>query len=152
MQKRETKYNQGIYRPMHPEKYVGNPNNIIFRSEWERRFLKWCDSDPSILKYASEELAIPYFDASTGKKRRYYPDFIIEVIDKNGIIKKYMVEIKPKRQTMMPNQTPKKKTKTWLTEMATYQKNQCKWEAARQFCEGKGIEFMIVTEDHLGIK
>jgi hypothetical protein len=92
-----------------------------------------------------------HIDPATGKTHRYFPDLFIKIKESNGEIKKYLIEIKPKRQTIQPNPTPKKKTKTWLNEMKTYQVNQAKWEAAERFCQENGIIFKIITEKELGI-
>jgi hypothetical protein len=148
----ESKYLQNFFRPKNPQKYIGNPNNIVYRSSYERKAMLWADTNPSILKWASEEIVIKYFDPTTNKTRRYYPDMLIEVKNKEGIIKKYLLEIKPYRQTKPPNPSPKKKTKTWLNECTTYEKNVAKWNAAKVFCEHNGLEFMLITEQELGIK
>jgi|TARA_B100000900_G_C20521344_1_gene692287 hypothetical protein len=142
---------KSIFKPSHPEKYQGNPNNIICRSSWERRFCHWCDVNPNILKWASEEFSIPYVCPTDGRLHRYYPDFLIEVRDVTGKVKKQLIEVKPKRQTQKPP-TPKKITKSFLYEAAMYEKNQAKWRAATEFCLDNGVEFRIITEDELGIK
>lgn len=139
------------YLPENPKKYIGNPNNIICRSSWERRFCNWCDKNENILEWGSEELYIPYYDPVKRKVRKYYPDFFIKVQESTGNIKKYIIEIKPKRQTQPP-QTPKRKTKSYLNEVYTYATNEAKWKAAIEFCKDHMIEFKIITEDHLGIK
>tara|TARA_R100000008_G_scaffold50755_2_gene30373 strand:- start:552 stop:806 length:255 start_codon:yes stop_codon:yes gene_type:complete len=82
---------------------------------------------------------------------RYYPDFLIKVQEKNNAVKTYVVEVKPKKQTLPPK--PRKKvTKSYLYECTTYAVNQAKWKAASEFCKDNRIEFKIVTEDELGIK
>jgi hypothetical protein len=140
------------YKPSHPKKYKGNPNNIICRSSWERKFCTWCDLNENILEWGSEEFSIKYFDPVKNKVRRYYPDFIIKVAEKTGKIKTYVIEIKPKKQTMPPNPNPKKKTKSWLNEIYTWETNNAKWKAADEFCKDHLLEFKIITEDELGIK
>jgi hypothetical protein len=149
---RDGKYNQGYFRPQNPQKYLGDPNNIVYRSGWELKFMKWCDRNESVLEYGSEEFYIPYFDPTTGRVRRYFPDFIIKVREQSGEIKKYVIEVKPKRQTIPPVQTSKKRTRTYITEVKTYAMNQAKWEAAKEWCKDRMIEFRIITEDNLGIK
>lgn len=148
----DSKYVQGLFKPQNPQKYAGDPNNIVFRSSYERKLFQWCDQTSSVIKWASEEFFIPYFDPTTNKTRRYFPDVLFEVVDREGKIKKYLGEIKPERQTRPPNPSPKKKTKTWLNENVTYQKNVAKWEAAKKFCELNGLEFVMLTEKQLGIK
>ena len=69
---------KSLFKPTHPRKYKGNPNNIICRSTWERKFCNYCDQSANILEWGSEEFWIPY-RAPDGKPRRYFPDFIIKV-------------------------------------------------------------------------
>ena len=139
---------KSIYNPSHPEKYLGNSNNIICRSSWEREFCRYCDTNPSIVKWASEELAIRYISPVDGRPHRYYPDFLIEVKEKSGKLKKYVIEIKPKKQTLPPVKK-KRVTKGFITEAKTYAVNQAKWKAAVDFCKDNLIEFKIITEDEL---
>jgi hypothetical protein len=148
---REGKYNQGRFHPQNPEKYKGDYKNIIYRSSWEIKFMRYCDRNPNILEWGSEEFFIPYFDPTTNKVRRYFPDFFIKVKTSSNEIKRYVIEVKPKRQTVPPQQTPKKRQKTFINEVMTYEKNIAKWKAAREFCEDRRIEFKIITEDDLGL-
>ena len=149
---RDGKYNQGYFRPQNPQKYLGDPNNIVYRSGWELKFMRWCDRNENILEYGSEEFFIPYFDPTTNRVRRYFPDFIIKVREQSGEIKKYVIEIKPKKQTMPPVQTSRKRNKTFINEVKTYAVNEAKWRAAKEWCEDRMLEFRIITESELGIK
>lgn len=144
------KYHQGKFHPRFPEKYKGNYNNIIFRSSWELKFMRYCDRNPNILEWGSEEFFIPYFDPTTRKVRRYFPDFIVKIKETSGVINTYVVEVKPKRQTKPPV-AGKKKRKTLVNEAMTYEKNKAKWAAAEEFCRDRLIHFKIITEDELGI-
>jgi hypothetical protein len=139
---------KSIYKPSHPEKYLGNSNNIICRSSWERQFCRYCDVNPNIVKWASEEFSIPYISPVDGRRHRYYPDFLIEVKEKSGKLKKYVIEIKPKKQTLPPVKK-KRVTKGFISEAKTYAVNQAKWKAAVDFCKDNLIEFKIITEDEL---
>lgn len=141
------KYIQGYFKPKNPEKYVGDVNNIFYRSSWELKFLNWCDTNPSVLKYANEELIIPYLSPVDNRPHRYFVDFVILVKNRNGDLKKYAVEIKPEHQTEPPKQT--RKTKKYLTELATYAVNTAKWKSADAYCKKNNMEFMILTEKHL---
>jgi len=149
---RDGKYNQGHFHPQNPQKYLGDPKNIIYRSSWELKFMKWCDRNENILEYGSEEFFIPYFDPTTSRVRRYFPDFIIKVREQSGEIKKYVIEVKPKRQTIPPVQSSKKRVRTYINEVKTYAMNQAKWAAAEEWCKDRMIEFKIITEDNLGIR
>lgn len=148
--RKENKYHQGRFHPQYPEKYVGNANNIIYRSSWELKFLKWCDRNSNILRYGSEEISIPYYDPVRKKVRRYYPDAFVEIIHKDGRKCKYLVEIKPKKQTMPPKQKSRA-TKSYINEVYTYATNEAKWKAAIEFCKDNLMEFKIITEEDLGI-
>jgi hypothetical protein len=148
---RDSKYHQGKFHPQNPEKYKGDTRNIVYRSSWEVTFMRWCDRNPGILEWGSEEFFIPYFDPTTNKVRRYFPDFFIKIQESNGDTKKYIIEVKPKKQTLPPTQTLKKKRKTYINEVMTYEKNKAKWKAAQEFCEDRRIEFKIITEDELGL-
>lgn len=142
---------KGLFKPKNPQKYLGNVNNIVWRSTWEKKFLTYCDLNENVLEYSSEEISIPYLDPTTNRIRRYFPDVYMKVKDKDGQIKKYLIEIKPKRQTLPPP-TSQRKTKKYLNEVYTYAKNESKWKAAKEFCLDNGWEFKIITEYELGLK
>lgn len=142
---------KGKYRPSNPKKYSGDPTNIVYRSLWERKFMVYCDLNENVLEWASEEKCVVYRSPIDGKPHRYFPDFIIKVKEENGSIKKYVIEIKPKRQTLPPPK-PKRQTKGYIAEAYEYAKNQAKWEAAKEWCADRGYEFKVLTENELGIK
>lgn len=142
---------KSIYKPSYPEKYIGDSNKIICRSSWERLFCRWCDYNENVIRWASEEFSIPYVSPKDNRVHRYYPDYLIEVKEKEGKIKKYIVEVKPKKQTLPPNK-PTRVTKSYIYESVTYAINQAKWNAAREFAKDNGVDFKIITEDELNIK
>lgn len=144
------KSKKSIYVPSYPKKYKGNPNNIICRSNWERLFCKWCDSNENILEWGSEEFWIPYRSPIDHKIHRYFPDFLIKLREPNGKVRTYVIEVKPKKQTVPPKQKSKI-TESYVFEARTYAVNQAKWKAAKEFCADRRIEFKIVTEDDLGV-
>jgi hypothetical protein len=139
----------GKFIPKNPKKYNGDPSNIIYRSTWEVRVMKYLDEHPNVLWWASEELHVPYLSPVDNKVHRYFPDFIVKAKDKTGTIKTLMLEVKPEKQTKMPTQT--KKTKKYLEEAVTFAVNQAKWKAADLFCKEHGWQFKIITEKELGI-
>ena len=141
----------GKYQPSNPKKYKGDPTNIIYRSLWERKFMRYCDITENILEWGSEEMYVWYRSPIDNKAHRYFPDFYIKVKESTGRIKKYIIEIKPQRQTTPPPK-PKKQTKGYLREAYEYARNQAKWEAAREWCLDRGYEFRVFTEKELGIK
>lgn len=95
-----------------------------------------------------EEIALPYRSPIDNKIHRYFPDFYIKVKESSGQIKKYIIEIKPKKQTIEP-QVKKRKTKSYIYEVYEYAKNQAKWKAAEEFCKDRLWEFKVITEDDL---
>lgn len=137
---------KGVYVPRYPNKYVGDANNIVFRSSWERGFMRYCDETPGVLRWSSEELRIAYVSPIDGKLHTYFPDFAIEIKTLAGV-KKFVVEIKPFRQTKPPE--PRRKTKKFLMEAATFAVNQAKWQAAKEFCDTQGWTFLVLTEREL---
>jgi hypothetical protein len=144
----EGKFRQGRFYPQNPEKYLGNVNNIIYRSSWELRFLRWCDQNINILEYGSEEFFIPYISPIDNRIHRYYPDFIIKVRHKDESIKRYVIEVKPDKQTRPPKQG-KRVTKSFIYETKTYAINQAKWTAAQEWCKDRLLEFKVITEKEL---
>jgi hypothetical protein len=141
---------RGKYQPSFPRKYKGNSSNIIYRSLWERKFMKYCDLNENILEWASEEIALPYRSPLDNKIHRYFPDFYIKVKESSGVVKKMLIEVKPKKQTVQPK--PQNiKTKGYIYEAREYVRNQAKWKAAKNFCEDHQWEFKVITEDELGI-
>jgi|TARA_B100000900_G_scaffold395801_1_gene394497 hypothetical protein len=110
----------------------------------------YCDTNPAILEWGSEELIIPYKSPLDSKIHRYFPDFYIKYKDKEGKLRKLIVEVKPKKYTVAPTKKPKRKTMKWQNEVREYLKNTAKWEAAKQWSGKRGMEFTILTEDVLG--
>ena len=141
---------KGKYYPSFPRKYKGDPTNIIYRSLWERKFMVYCDKNQNILEWASEEIAIPYRSPIDNRVHRYFPDFYMKVKETNGMIKNYMIEVKPAKQTIPPKK-PKRQTKGYIREAYEYAKNQAKWKMAKEFCADRQWEFKVVTEKELGI-
>ena len=140
----------GFYKPRNIKKYRGNPSRIVYRSLWEKKYMIYCDTTPTILEWGSEEVIIPYRSPIDGKPHRYYPDFYIKVREKGGKISKYIVEIKPKKQTKPPYGKDKR-TAAYKREALTFAKNRAKWDAAEDYCEDRQMKFLILTEDHLAV-
>lgn len=138
---------QGSFVPRNPSKYVGKVDAIVFRSSWELRFMRYCDENPLIVMWTSEEVVIPYFSAVDQKTHRYFVDFMIRVI-KPGSDMKYLIEIKPHEQTQPPT---KPRSKTYQEQVKAYVTNQEKWRAAAAWCKKNGAEFAIMTEYDLGL-
>lgn len=141
----------GRYRPSNYSKYRGDHKNIIYRSLWELKFMRYCDINENILEWGSEEIWIPYVSPKDNRVHRYFPDFYVKARTRDGSIQKSLIEVKPLKQTKKPNMNPKRRTKSWLNEVVTYGVNQAKWKAAQEFCEDRLWDFKILTEKELGI-
>ena len=140
---------KGWFTPKNRSKYKGDSENVVYRSSWELRVMKWLDENPSVIWWASEELIIRYKSPIDQKMHRYFPDFIVRLKQKNGTESTVVIEIKPQKQTVKPEQ--KRKTKRYLQEAATYAVNQEKWRAADLFCKEHGWQFKVLTEKDIGI-
>jgi hypothetical protein len=138
----------GRFAPKSPHKYKGDVTNIIWRSTWELRFLKYLDTNPAILEYGSEEVVVPYISPVDGKRHRYFVDFYFKVKTKEGLTKKYLVEVKPYSQTIEPKR-PKRITESYMSSVYTYLVNQAKWKSAKEFAKNSGMEFIVLTEKEL---
>ena len=142
---------KGKFRPKYPEKYRGDPTNIIYRSLWERNCMRYFDQNPKVLKWSSEEVIVPYKSPIDGRYHRYFPDFLIRVKNKQGVLETIMIEVKPFKETKEPKPQTRL-TKKYLYEVKTWGINKSKWEAAIEFCKDRKWKFMIITEKELGIK
>ena len=130
---------KGRFIPKHPEKYMGNPANIIFRSSWELNLFKFLDNSSSVIRWASEELKIPYLHPIKQRMAFYFPDALVIYKDKNGTVRKEIIEIKPLKETVLTNKS------------STYDRiniaiNEAKWKAAIAFAQQHGLEFRVLTE------
>jgi len=147
---------KGKFRPKNPNKYKGNPSNIIYRSLLERRFMVYLDNNPSILKWQSEEIIIPYVSPVDNRVHRYFPDFYIKYKNSDGKIIEELIEVKPFNQCSPPN--PKKKltktgrtSKRYLKEVQTYIVNDAKWNQAMKYCKDRNWKWRILTEKDINI-
>lgn len=136
------------YKPLNPEKYKGDVEKIISRSSYEWNFYRWLDSNENVLSWVTEPIGIPYVDY-THKKRNYFPDVVFKCKTPSGGSKIYMIEIKPYKETIPPVVNKRKKQKTLIYEKQTWETNCRKWEAAKRYCNLKGWEFKIITENEL---
>lgn len=142
-----TRYRQGQFRPRNKEKYVGDIENIFFRSGWEFKFLNWLDKEESVLFYSSEEIVVPYVSPIDGKTHRYFVDIWARIQTNKGVVE-YLIEIKPKKQLVLPKK-PKKQSKRYVEQVSTYLINLAKWESAKKFADQNNMVFKILTEDEL---
>ena len=142
---------KGKYKPKNPDKYLGDPTNIIYRSSWERQCMVYFDNNPNILQWGSEEIIVPYRSPIDNRIHRYFTDFVIRAKQANGKVQTTIIEVKPKKQTQPPK-TQSRKTKRYLTEVTTYLVNEAKWKAASEYCKDRNWKFQIITENELGRK
>ena len=140
---------RGRFYPKHPLKYKGDPNKIIYRSSWEVRVMKYLDDNDGVVWWASEEMNVKYISPVDGRVHRYFPDFVVKVRRKDNSSTIFMLEVKPEAQTKL--RQPKRVTKQYINEAATYAVNQAKWKYAEEFCKDHGWVFRVVTEKDLGI-
>lgn len=145
---KKTKYTQGKYRPKNPQKYIGDPTEIYYRSGWELRMMKFFDFRSDIIRWGSEEIIVPYISPVDGKWHRYFPDFKVQFRNKYNETETWIVEVKPKKETIKPVRG-KKKEATFINECLTYSVNEAKWLAAKKWCDDRKYKFEIVTEEHI---
>lgn len=149
------KYKQGYFQAKNPHKYVGDPGQIIYRSSWEHRFMTWCDIHPSIVKWGSEPVGIPYQNPVSGNVNNYYVDFYMVTEKADGTKQGYLVEVKPEKQKYPPDQKKLMENRTakrlmrYNQELKTYLVNQAKWKAAQHFAQTRGMLFKIADENFL---
>jgi hypothetical protein len=142
---------QGYFKPKNPQKYKGDPTNIVYRSSWELKLMNYLDSHKDILTWGSEEIIIPYRSPIDNKIHRYYPDFIVTKINKEGKKETALIEVKPLSQTKPPKKQ-EKVTKKYITEVTNWGVNEAKWKAANEYCNDRNWTFHIFTENELGIR
>ena len=142
------RYLQGQFKPINPKKYKGDPTRIMYRSSLELRCMTHFDIHPNIIWWQSEEVVVPYHDISTGRNRRYFPDFVINIKNKEGVVETLMIEVKPLAQTMEPKKQ-KSSSKRYINEVYTWGTNSAKWAHAEKYCAERKWKFIILTEKEI---
>jgi len=145
---KKSRFNQGTYVPSNPEKYIGT-SDIRYRSSWEKRLMKWLDCNPSVISWNSEDFIIPYMSPIDNKQHKYHVDFLAKMRLKDGSIKTYAIEVKPKAEMLPPKKNRNKER--MITEVTTYVTNQAKWAHAKEYCDKLDIAFIVLNEYDLGI-
>lgn len=148
------KYYQGRFKPKNPQKYAGDPTNIIYRSRWELVLMSYLDKHSKVIEWSSEEVVIPYKSPIDGRWHRYFMDFKVKQINNEGVQETILIEVKPKKQTRPPDMKKTKTgkpTKRYLQEVQTWGVNEAKWKAAIEYCKDRKWKFQIFTEDNLGV-
>lgn len=162
-------YIKGVFKPEHPEKclnYNGKfprAKEITYRSSWEKKVCYFCDLTEEVLEWGSEILEIPYYSTLDNKQHVYVTDFIFMIKDKDNVVSKYVIEVKPKSQTPELNEMgqikypdpPKKKTQKALAKWQEYcnvlKRNEEKWSAARSWCRKNNYIFKVLNEQQIGV-
>lgn len=138
---------KGPYYPKNREKYIGT-DTPIFRSSWEHRMMYYLDNNPNVVRWGSETVAIPYISPKDGKMHRYFVDFYVEVINREGNRSKLLIEVKPAKK-LLPPKTENRSRKTVMTETLEFYINQSKWQSARAYAARNGMEWNIYTEEDI---
>ena len=133
---------QGIYTVKNPEKYVGK-HKPKYRSGWELTFMTFCDTHNNVTHWASESMSIPYRSPLDGKVHNYIPDFFVVYQNKFGKAIAEVVEIKPKKQSLIESRAASAR------DRAVVAVNHAKWAAATAYCKMQGFAFRVITEDDL---
>ena len=136
-----SKFAQGVYKVTNTAKYVGK-REPRYRSGWEHAFMRFCDSNENILQWASEAISIPYRHPVTGKNTIYIPDFLITYRTKDNQMKAEVIEIKPKKQSVL-------ESKASARDRTIVAINYAKWASAQAWCKQKGLVFRVLTEEDL---
>lgn len=161
---------QGYYYPANKQKYIGDPTLIVYRSSWEYSFCKWCDHTPSVLRWSSEPVKVPYYDRVSKldecKKyglnpnnpanwvvKNYNTDFWVEIKKADETIEKWFIEVKPKKNLFKPKpvakDAPLKEQKSFNRRAKEYLINEAKFSAMKEWSEKRNAKFYIFTEEQL---
>ena len=136
-----SRWAQGFFEVRNPQKYIGK-GKPRYRSGWEFAFMQFCDNNDHILQWASESIAIPYRNPLTGKNTIYVPDFFITYRTKNNKVCAEVIEIKPKKQSVIESKQSQR-------DRAAVAVNHAKWDAAQRWCQNQGLIFRVITEDQM---
>jgi len=139
-------FTQGYYTPKNKEKYMGDLNKIRYMSSWELNLHSFLDNNPNVIRWSSEPIAIPYIKPTDGIMHKYYPDYYVEYIDKDKILKKEIIEVKPHKQTIV---SKSKNRRSKLYEDLQLAVNTAKWKACQLFCNKHGFTFRLLTEKQM---
>ncbi len=165
----KTRYKQGYFTvpEQFQHKYVGDLNNIIYRSSLEYKFLLYCSYNPNITKFGSEIVHVKYLNPVANLKYNkqhglsntnprnwklcnYWIDFWVEVQKADGTVKKILVEIKPHAETLPPKPTSDKarikNRRAFIRQSKIFLENKAKWQAADKWAKENGMEFKVVTD------
>ena len=132
-------FRQGSYEVKNSAKYVGK-GAPRYRSGWEMTFMMFLDSNDNVLQWASEPVRIPYRHPLTGKMTMYVPDFLVTYRGPGNSTKAELIEIKPKKQSIVESKMSDK-------DKAIIAINYAKWDSASKWAKQNGLTFRVITED-----
>ena len=138
----------GKFSPKNTNKYLGDPTNIWYRSLWERRVMTHLDDNPSVIGWSNEEIIIPYLSPVDNKWHRYFPDFLVKIKNREGLVESMILEVKPAAQAAPP-QKRSKVTRGYIKEVMTWGVNEAKWNAAVEYCKDRNWTFKVITENEI---
>ena len=98
----------GLYKVKNRQKYKGDASKVVYRSLWEKAVFQWCDKNPKVKQWSSEEIIIPYYYEVDKKYHRYFVD--MKIVTEDKIL---LVEIKPEKETVPP--VGQKRTKKFIS-------------------------------------
>lgn len=139
-------FKQGHYEVQNTDKYVGTNTSPRYLSSLELEVFRWCDRSPDVLKWGAEVVVVPYYNPVKGRKARYMVDVFIHYRDKAGNKHTELVEIKPMSQSRPPKKTKNKRIDVFESELATWNQNQAKWQAASNYAAERNWKFRVITE------
>lgn len=139
------KYKHGVFNPVNKNKYNGTLP-IVYRSKLEQRCMIWLDNNSNVISWGSESVVVPYIKPTDNRIHRYFIDFNVIFKNKDDSQTKYLIELKPFRQTQVPKQGMRRNMASFLKEQIDYAINMSKWNSAKQFAEKNGCKFIILTE------
>ena len=134
-------FRQGVYTVRNPDKYVGR-NKPRYRSGWEMTFMMFLDTNDNIVNWASESISVPYRNPITGKNSMYVPDFFVTYRDRNNTTRAELIEIKPKKQSLIESKMSDR-------DRAVVAVNYAKWDAATKWARRNGLTFRVINEDQI---
>lgn len=160
--KQPGKYKQGLYLPRNTNKVIklNSQGGLYYRSGLEQKMMIYLDTNERIIHWGAEHIRVPYTKTEWVSETQeykttehgYYPDFYYELQKSDGSVSRVVAEVKPSSETMEPklNEKPTaKQLKNFEYSLKMYNKNLSKWKAMIEYCERKGFEFIIITEQHL---
>jgi hypothetical protein len=150
--RKNSRYSQGYFMPKNPEKYRGDATQIIYRSGWEHRFLKFCDDNPMVLEYSSEPVGIDYWNSVDKRQAKYWIDGWMKTKNKEGYIKEWLIEIKPNKfikPPVAPSILTEKQTWNYIRHTKAFIVNTDKFKAAKAWAKAHNMQFGIITENFL---